>query len=54
MKALLIIALVLVLSVVVVAMTPLAPVAQQILVVMLSGNALMALGFALLVSGENK
>jgi hypothetical protein len=54
MKSLLIASLILVLSVVVVAMLPLAPVAHQILVAMLGGNALMALSFALLVSGENR
>jgi len=54
MKALLIVALTLVLSIVVVAMLPLAPVAHQILVAMLGGNALMALGFALLVNSENR
>ncbi len=53
MKPLLIVALTLVLSVVVVALLPLAPVAHQILICMLGGNALMALAFALLVSGEN-
>lgn len=54
MKSLLITALVLVLAVVVVAMLPLAPIAHQIVVAMLGGNALMALSFALLVSGENR
>lgn len=54
MKALLITALTLVLSVVVIAILPLAPIAHQVLVAMLGGNALMALSFALLVSGENR
>ena len=54
MKSLLITSLVLVLAIVVVAMLPLAPIAQQIVVAMLGGNALMALSFALLVSGENR
>jgi hypothetical protein len=53
MKSFLITSLVLVLGIVVVAMLPLAPIAHQILVVLLGGNALMALSFALLVSGEN-
>ena len=52
MKALLIFTLVLVVSILVIAMLPLAPIAHQILISMLAGNALMGLFFLLLMSGE--